>query len=429
MTVQSHSSVPLVAPTTTPREPLRLAWQPPTGMIGLSIGNFLLRIVTFGLHHFWGKTEVRRRIWSSMRINGEPLAYTGTGKELLFGFLIAFVVLFVPVTAISFVSAINASPTAFDIWDLVPIAIYVAMFALFGIAIYRAQRYRLSRTTWRGIRGALSGDARSYAWTYFWTGLLVPLTLGWIGPWRQTRLQSLIMNDTRFGDRPMRFSAPTGPLYGRYAVLWIGTLLIAAGTVAAIGFVLRQNIELAMQGLRLPPDASQIGAILLVLLLAGLLYSIASAWYRAGQFNHFARHTSFEGATFRGSMSSGGLIWLAISNFFILAAGGLAFALVVSIALGALAMTMPSLMQLGVTEEGSVAPISIVATAISSLMGVAIVLGFGIFTPVTQARSARYMVQSLTIEGEAPLAEIAQAAEQRMKTGEGLAQAFDVDAF
>ena len=44
------------------------------------------------------------------------------------------------------------------------------------------------------------------------------MTLGWILPWRATKLQSLLSNDMRFGNRPFRFTARSGPLYGPFAV-------------------------------------------------------------------------------------------------------------------------------------------------------------------------------------------------------------------
>ena len=50
-----------------------LTWHQPLGFVGLSILNFLMRIPTVGLYAFWGRTEVRKRIWSGIRLDGEPL--------------------------------------------------------------------------------------------------------------------------------------------------------------------------------------------------------------------------------------------------------------------------------------------------------------------------------------------------------------------
>ena len=97
-------------------ERVALTWMQQSGLIGLSIVNFLLRIVTLGIYHFWGKTEVRRRIWSAVRLNGEPLEYTGTGKELFLGFLVVLAVVFLPITlgvfAVTVVFGPNSLATA-----------------------------------------------------------------------------------------------------------------------------------------------------------------------------------------------------------------------------------------------------------------------------------------------------------------------------
>ena len=62
-------------PAGGPTEALRVSWLHPLGLIGLSVYNFFMRLLTLGIYHFWGKTEVRRRIWSAIRLNGEPLEY------------------------------------------------------------------------------------------------------------------------------------------------------------------------------------------------------------------------------------------------------------------------------------------------------------------------------------------------------------------
>lgn len=360
----------------SPNYGLRLSWLHPMGMIALSFVNFFLRIVTIGIYHFWGKTEVRRRIWSAIRIDGEPLEYTGLGKELFFGFLIVFAVLLLPLMLGAFAVTIAFGPQSPAI-AIFQVLVYVALIYLVGVGMYRAQRYRMSRTRWRGIRGAVAGNSWSYGWTYFWTALLIPLTLGWIAPWRSTKLQKLLTDDTRFGNRPFRFNAPSGPLYSRFVVLWLGALVIAALVSAGMYAITMYEMQGMMDSADAEPKMSSEGITMMILLflVAYLLYAIASAWYRAGMFNHFARHTHFEGASFAGNVTAGGLIWLAVSNFFIT------------------------------------------------------VLSLGLLTPVAQARTARYLVEHLQITGTVPFAEIAQSLQAESKMGEGLAQAFDVDAF
>lgn len=123
-----------------------LSWRHPAGMWGLSVVNFVLRIITLGIYDFWGRTEVRQRLWSSIRFMREPLVYTGTGKELFLGFLIIFGIILIPILLISagvfFVFGPNSPVSA-----AYQLLLYLGIFLLVGMAIYRAQRYRLSRTT------------------------------------------------------------------------------------------------------------------------------------------------------------------------------------------------------------------------------------------------------------------------------------------
>ena len=61
--------------------------------------------------------------------------------------------------------------------------LYLLFFLVVGNAMYRAQRYRLSRTEWRGIRGGLVGSPGAYGWTYFWT-LAGPVAAIAVDRWR-----------------------------------------------------------------------------------------------------------------------------------------------------------------------------------------------------------------------------------------------------
>jgi uncharacterized membrane protein YjgN (DUF898 family) len=360
-------------------EPLALTWKQQSGLIGLSIVNFILRIVTLGIYHFWGQTEVRRRIWSAVRLNGEPLEYTGTGKELFLGFLVVLFGVFLPFVLAVAAVQFTFGPNSLEAQLFLTFA-YVAFFFLIGVAIHRALRYRLSRTRWRGIRGGLEGNSWSYAWTHFWTALLVPFTLGWIMPWRATKLQRIVSNEMRFGNRPFRFDARSGPLYGPFAILWIGCVVLF-GIVGAVVAVSVQNAASNLDpatlqpGQPIPLDPVAGASIIGTIVVAYILFGIMMAWYSVAKMNHFAAHTHYEGATFKGNATAGSLIWLIISNMLILT------------------------------------------------------LTLGLLMPVAQARAARYFVEHLNIKGAVPLAEIMQRAEDPMRRGEGLAQAFDVDAF
>lgn len=362
-------------PEAPPTQSLTLTWRAPKGLFGLSLLNFVLRVLTLGFYGFWARTEVRKRIWSAIRLEGEPLFYTGTGGELCRGFFLAFFAVLVPVILISAAAVLAFGPEAWPT-KVVQATLYVAIIFLTGAGFYSAQRYRASRTLWRGIRGGQTGSVWTYAWAYFWTLLLVPLTLGWILPWRAVKLQGMILNTATFGDQPFSFSASPRPLYPRFAVLWLVVVALGAvaffvfGTLAtAIALVQEQNGPMRTPE-EIVPFAMIIGA---VVLFAYLGIQVVSAWYRAHQARYFARQTTYAGATFESTVTARGYIWIGLTNFFI------------------------------------------------------VLLSLGILTPIAQARAMGYFIDNLALQGEVSLSAILQGAKLQQSRGEGLAQVFDFD--
>ena len=414
---------------------LEVSWLSPIGMTGLSIANFIYRLFTLGIYDFWARTEVRKRLWSAIRLDGEPLVYTGTGKELFLGFIIVFGLVLLPILLLSAGIILAFGPTS-PVAQLFPLALYVFIFLLFGVAIYRAQRYRLLRTSWRGIRGSLDGNSWNYGWTYFWTFLLIPLTLGWIIPWRTTKLQTLITNDAMFGDREFFFKGDAGPLYGPFAMLWIGVFAIYVGAslVFAVAIAALQHtfdLDTLSPGGQLKPEIASIVTIgtLGIIAMAYLLYLLISAWYRARTINHFAKCTHFEGAQFKAKVTGAGLLWIDVTNILILLVGALLLIIPLSIA-AVLIVAVANSIDAMLLESLLGPDVKIRFAAISVPIAIFIMaLSFTILLPVTQARAMGYFISHLSIEGPIALERIAQSTADQVSTGEGLAQAFDIDAF
>jgi uncharacterized membrane protein YjgN (DUF898 family) len=205
-------------------EHIRLEYVPRAGLGRLAIVNFLLNLVTLTIYRFWAKTNVRKHIWSCVHINGQPLEYTGRGFELFMGALIVFglfVLPFVLIIALINIALGPEHPAQFAIYGL----LYLLIFLLWGAALYRARRYQLSRTLWRGIRGTLVGSSMIYSLTYFGSMLARGLSLGWTTPVLNTVLQEQIIGDMRFGNLAFKFKGRASPLYPTYALCWFLSLL------------------------------------------------------------------------------------------------------------------------------------------------------------------------------------------------------------
>lgn len=415
-------------------------------LLGLGLVNGLLKIATLGLYSFWGKTEVRRRLWSFTRLNGEPLEYTGTGKELFLGFLIAFVLVTVPIFLGAVVVAMlfAGNPVALIVYQGL---VYLIILLLIGNAIYRAQRYRLSRTRWRGIRGALIGSPQRYGWAYFWT-LAVPFIavavlaglaayviapkvgyltvfLGfiaalWMLPWRANKLQGMITKDICFGDRGVTYDGGPGPLYKRYTFAWIGSVFAYfLATALTVVYVLHAGIATRLAA-KIPPAPREILTVVAIWFATLIAIAMITSWYRAHQMNHFARHTHFEGATFRLQASGSGLMWLVLSNWLITGTGLLA-----GVALGfAFAAALGGLPENG---AGNLTPAEPGALTILSFAGPVVLLST-ITATFAQFRSVRHFMSRLKLDGPVDLGRVMQSDSRSPKRGEGLAQVFDIDA-
>ena len=155
----------------------------------------LLELVTVGFYRFWLTTDIRRHLWSDTAVDDDAFEYTGRGKELLVGFLFALAII-VPVYLAYFLISVEAA--RFKAFASFPL---LAFFYLFGqFAIYRARRYRLTRTVWRGVRFWMTGSGWAYAaYAALW-GALVGLTLGLMLPWREASLERYKMRHTYYGD-------------------------------------------------------------------------------------------------------------------------------------------------------------------------------------------------------------------------------------
>lgn len=173
-------------------------------LFGLGFKVTLLTIVTLGIYTFWGKTRIRQYLWGHLMIRGDRLEYTGTGKELFFGFLLAMAVL-IPISILVGLLQFALAGYGPLAEALVNLAFYIFFLLLLGVATYRARRYRLTRSVWRGIRFGQTGSAFRYSLRFMGWLIVTVLTLGIALPVMQIRLSSFEMNRTWFGDRQFAF--------------------------------------------------------------------------------------------------------------------------------------------------------------------------------------------------------------------------------
>lgn len=221
----------------------------------------LLELVTFGFYRFWLATDIRRHLWSHTSVGGDPAEYTGRAKELLIGFLIAMAIL-VPVYLVYFLIGLEAE--MMQAFASIPLVAFFYLFTEF--ARYRARRYRLTRTLWRGLRFSMGGSGWSYSWRSGLWGLLVIVSLGLALPWRQAALERFKMRHTAYGSLQGRFDGTGGDLFRQGWQLWLVALVTAFVLVAGMAspVLLSQSNSAAVFGF-IPLWFLALSAIILII--------------------------------------------------------------------------------------------------------------------------------------------------------------------
>ncbi|MFY9655678.1 MAG: DUF898 family protein [Methylocystis sp.] len=188
----------------------------------------LLELVTAGFYRFWLATRIRRYLWGGTLLGGDPLEYLGTGRELLYGFLFALAILAPIYLAYLLIGLAAESYKAFA---SLPLALFFIAFGQF--ALYRARRYRLHRTAWRGLRFGMGGSGWAYSWRAMLWGAAIIGSLGLALPWAEAALERYKMRNTYYGELEGSFVGRGSDLFKRGWWIWLAALLAIPLLVAA----------------------------------------------------------------------------------------------------------------------------------------------------------------------------------------------------
>jgi uncharacterized membrane protein YjgN (DUF898 family) len=335
----------------------------PKSFIGLSLKNGLLNLITLTLYRFWGKTEVRRRVWSSTYLNGDAFEYTGRGVELFLGFLLAVVALALPFLLIIFGIQFLGPLASLGILLFYPFLGY-----LLGFGQFSAFRYMASRSSWRGVRFGVSGTANGYAWAFLGYVVVTVFSLGWFWPAAARRLAGRMWGSLTFGDRKAVFDierARQRSVYDAYLIAWVLGIIAYFSFIAVLFGIGVVDLER-----RAEPSLGQMLEFYLAFGVFALVYAAIYAVYRAAALESVVHGMSFEGARFELRITWADMAMLTVTN---------------------------------------------------TLMTI---LSLGFLMPMVQARTVKFLFSRLKANGEVDVAAIRQTPDTGPRTGEGLADAF-----
>jgi uncharacterized membrane protein YjgN (DUF898 family) len=282
--------------------------------------NLLFNVLTLGFYRFWGTTKLRRYVWSHMRFQDERFEYTGTGAELFKGFSLACMVIGGAWLAAHLGQSILLLATHSKLIAALPaFALFLLLAVLKASARYGAERYRLSRTMWRGIRGGMTGSAIGYgvrATLYF---ALCVVSLFQLVPWTSMRLAERRISTARFGSAEFRFEGRAAKVYGAYLLTALGYAVLLG---VAFALFLKPMYH-ALHDMRLT-HAKHLPIAFWGNLLGTYVSFVAGAWlvkslYLVAMARHIAGNTSFGGMlSLSSTISVSGWIKLMGGNFLLL---------------------------------------------------------------------------------------------------------------
>ena len=164
----------------------------------LALKTGFLTVLTLGFYRFWMKTRLRRWYWSAIRPGGHPMEYVGDPFEKLLGFFIAVVILTFYIGIVNLL-LMFVSFSVFNSSWLGYLASFAGVIPIWFYARYRARRYVLGRTRWRGVRFGLEPGAWGYAGKALWYWFLTIITAGILWPRMTFLLEKYRTDRTYFG--------------------------------------------------------------------------------------------------------------------------------------------------------------------------------------------------------------------------------------
>ena len=375
------------------------------------IGN-LLMIPTFAFYRFWLTTDIRRHLWCHTRIGGEGLEYTGRGRELLIGFLIAMAIL-TPLYTAYFLLSLEA-----ERWQaFASVPLFLIIYVLMHYGSYRARRYRATRTMFRGVRLWMTGSGWAYAARAILWDLLTAVSLGLAFPWRASALERYRMSHTHFGDVPGSFAGRGWVFFKRGWWLWLSVMLLVVLLLMFSSLQAVFTLSGMTQTMPLTKETSTMATVIGLLLWIPVLI-FGYPFYRAIAIRWRLEGIRFGGMSMTSDLKKRSVLWAYGKAMLIgsvaIGVGGI----IVQVAMDSVGFSFESL------GNSETPPISVLALLIGFY--ILALLGFAIVNQTFITRGVwQLAVDSVTVFNLGALDDAVARGAAVSGLGEGLADALD----
>lgn len=159
----------------------------------IQIVNTILNILSLSLYYPWAKERSLKYLYNKNTFEDTPFVFSGTGKEMFKGYIKALAIL-VALYGAFFYLTLN------DHAGLALLLLYVGILSLLPVAIHGSYRYRMAKSSWRGIRFGYSGNLGELVGLFFKGLLFTILTVGIYSAWFTISLRRYILSNIRVGN-------------------------------------------------------------------------------------------------------------------------------------------------------------------------------------------------------------------------------------
>lgn len=264
---------------------------------GIVIVNWLLTIITLGIYYPWAKAKTLQFIFGQSTLNNDPFTFHGTGKEMFKGFIKAIAFFIVLMAVLGIFMYLKMPFVGLLIF-------YLGIIAILPLAIHGSYRYRMSRTSWRGIRFGYRGDKKEFVKLFFKWIFFTIISLGIYGSWFKINLRNYVLSNVRFGDAELNYNGDGGD----YFILNLKGYFLTVFTLGIYSFWWQKDIfEYYVNNLSLHKDNKKIeftntanGGDFLGLLLTNFLLIIFTlglgyAWVATRTIKFIMDHIELDG--------------------------------------------------------------------------------------------------------------------------------------
>jgi uncharacterized membrane protein YjgN (DUF898 family) len=91
--------------------------------------------------------------------------------------------------------------------------LYAGVLGIIPLAIHGSYRYRMSRTSWRGIRFGYRGNRNEFMVSFYKWVLYAVITLGIYGAWFSINVRRYVLSNIKIGDVSFKYEANGGDYF------------------------------------------------------------------------------------------------------------------------------------------------------------------------------------------------------------------------